>query len=103
MLRQYTEYVEEHLEDPYLTNADIAHQIGTSERTLYRIVQERLGVSPNGYLRERRLERADTLIQSGQYRTVKEVALRVGFMKVSYFSDKYRESRGVRPADLLRS
>ena len=101
MLRQYTEYVEEHLEDPYLTNAAIARQIGTSERTLYRLVQHRLGLSPNHYLRERRLDRAEELIRSGEYRTVKEIALRVGFIKVSYFSQKYEASRGVNPRQLL--
>ena len=102
MYRTYVQLLLDRLEDPYLTNADVANLLGTSERSLYRLVQARAGVSPNHFLRRLRLERAEQLLGNGSYRTVKEVALRVGFIKVSYFTQLYVKAYGVRPSELLR-
>ena len=95
--------LQERLDDPYFNNAVAAHQLGISTRSLYRAVKAASGMSPNQYFRRYRIERADELLRSGRYRTVKEVAMRVGFQKVSYFSDQFERLKGVRPSELLRA
>ena len=94
--------VQEHFANPFLTNGDIARMANMSERQLYRFMEETEGISPNRYLRECRLDRAVEMLHSGNYDTVKEVALRVGFRKVSYFTDIYAAREGERPSSVLR-
>ena len=93
----------DNLHDPFFSNESAALQLGISTRSLYRKVREASGLSPNHYLRKLRLDRAEELLRSGQYTTVKEVALRVGYLKVSYFSDQYEAQKGVRPSTYFKT
>jgi len=97
-----TQVIEQNLTNPFLTNAELATMIGMSERQFYRKVELATGRSPNLYLRDLRLDKAKELLYSGEFRTAKEVALRVGFIKVSYFSKLYEEREGKRPVNILR-
>jgi len=98
-----TQVIEQNLTNPFLTNAELATMIGMSERQFYRKVELLTGRSPNHYLRDIRLDRANELLHSGQFSTVKEIAMRVGFIKVSYFSKLFEEREGQRPSDILRA
>ena len=102
-MNRLTQTIHQHLEDPQLTNAKLASFSGLSERQFYRRVELFTGMSPNQYIREIRMKKAEELLSSGDFRTVKEVALRVGFLKVSYFSKLYRDREGRSPAEILRS
>ena len=97
-----TQVIEQNLTNPFLTNAELAMMIGMSERQFYRKVESLTGRSPNHYLRDVRLDRAKELLRSGEYSTVKEIAMRVGFIKVSYFSKLYEEREGQRPSIILK-
>lgn len=94
--------IEDQISNPYITNAELARMCNMSERSFYLKTESLTGMSPRHYLRCLRLERAKELINSGEFQTVKEIALRVGFLKVSYFSDLYYESEGARPVQILR-
>ena len=72
-----------------------------SERQFYRCVEDFFGESPNNYIRRVRLEKASEMVNSGEYNTVKEIAMRVGFRKVSYFSKLFKDKEGVAPSTLL--
>ena len=102
-MQQLEAVLRDRLDDPYFNNAVAANVLGMSTRSLYRAVKAASGMSPNQYFRQYRIERAEELLRSGRYRTVKEVALRVGFRKVSYFSDQYERLKGVRPSVLLQA
>jgi len=97
-----TQVIEQNLTNPFLTNAELASMIGMSERQFYRKVELMTGRSPNHYLRDVRLDKAVELLSSGNFSTVKEVAMRVGFIKVSYFSKLYENREGHRPKDILK-
>jgi transcriptional regulator GlxA family with amidase domain len=97
-----TQVIEQNLTNPFLTNAELATMIGMSERQFYRKVESITGMSPNHYLRDIRLDRADELLKSGKFSTVKEIAMRVGFIKVSYFSKLYEEREGQRLSVILK-
>ena len=95
------EIIRQQISNPYITNAEMARLCGMSERQFYIKTEEKTGMSPNLYLRELRLDKATELLTSGAFSTIKEVALRVGFLKVSYFSNLYLEREGLRPTEVL--
>lgn len=98
-----TNIIEQNIADPNLTNTDLARKTGLSERQFYRKIEMLTGLSPNKFIREVRLKKAEKLLKSGDYQTVKEVALRVGFIKVSWFSQLFERHMGQRPIELLKN
>lgn len=78
------------------TLAALARQVGLSESTLKRGFHQVFGATVFGYLRERRMERARALLQSGEA-TVLEAAALVGYSNPSNFASAFRRQFGVNP------
>jgi len=78
----------------FRTNA-VVERSGYSMRTLQRSVRERFSMSLRELIAELRLKRASDLLLSG--RSVKEVALEVGYRQTSHFVRCFREKFGVTP------
>lgn len=102
-MSEFITLVEENLSDPYFTNTELAEKMEMSERQFYRCVEDFFGESPNSYIRRVRLEKASEMVHSGKYNTVKEIAMRVGFRKVSYFSKLFEAKEGITPSTILRN
>lgn len=68
-----------------------------SVRTLHRKLSALTGMSANELLRSYRLRQAAQLLTQGQ--PVSEVAYRVGFETLSYFSKCFKEQFGQSPSD----
>ena len=101
-LEKLNNYLFANLNDPNLTNADLAKEMEISERTFYSRVKSYTGQSPNHYLREIRLDQAKSLLRSGSVQTVKEAAYEVGFIDVEYFSGLFRKKFGLYPNTFLK-
>jgi len=86
--------------DQPLTVDDLAGRMAMSPRQLRRRVTELTGKPPSVLVRERRLEKARSMLRSGKYETVAEVAGQVG-ISASYFSRLYAAQFGRRPSDDL--
>ncbi len=83
-----------------LSLPQLARVAGAGLRTLQRAFRRELGLSPQEYVRARRLDEARTLLRSGRHR-VGEVAERVGYDSLPAFSTAYRARFGHPPsADL---
>jgi AraC-like DNA-binding protein len=80
------------------TLAALAREVGLSETTLKRGFHQVFGTTVFGYLRERRMERAHSLLQSGEA-TVLEAAARVGYSNPSNFAAAFRRQFGVNPKE----
>ena len=80
-----------------LTPAALAEHFHVSPRTLQRRLKAALNTSPQELVLVARLQTARTLLRSGRYR-VGEVASRVGFEDLSYFSRRYRLAFGHAPS-----
>ncbi|MGA7147412.1 MAG: helix-turn-helix domain-containing protein [Microbacterium sp.] len=88
-----------HADDARLTMQDVANGLGVSRRTLFRAFAE-LGVSAQDWLREERLLRAATMLQSGfTHLAVSAVARQCGFPDHSSFSRAFRHRFGCAPSD----
>ncbi|MEX2401222.1 MAG: two-component regulator propeller domain-containing protein [Rhodothermales bacterium] len=76
----------------------MAEELGLSERQLYRRVKETADLTPAGYIRMMRLERAAHLLRQDAGR-VSEIAYAVGFKSAKYFSRLFRQTFGHVPSD----
>jgi len=82
--------------------AELSKKLGFSSRQLQREVGRLTGTTPKGYLRERRMIMAQSLLKSGRWPSVAEVARAVG-MSPSYFSRVYATWAGRAPSRDLAS
>lgn len=88
-------HIDEHLVER-LRMKDLVLKSGYGATQLCKLFQERLGLTPNGYLIRARVERACTLLDEGKL-TLTEIALACGFSSASYFSTVFRKYRGHAP------
>ncbi len=91
-------WLDAHLFDA-LAMKELARHCGSSESTLLRAFRRAFGVPPTAYMRNRRLEEALLLIESGRY-TVSEVAVRVGYANLSAFTVAFRRRFGSAPSNV---
>jgi AraC-like DNA-binding protein len=88
---------------PGLSAAEVAGELGISERTLHRALS-REGASFSARLHAERMGVADRLLRDRHFRTlsVAEIGRRVGFSDPSHFVRRFRAEFGVTPAALRR-
>ena len=77
--------------------SDLATRCRCSESTLLRAFRRAVGVAPTVYVRNRRLEEALLLLESGRY-NVSEVATTVGYANVSAFTAAFGRRFGSSPS-----
>jgi transcriptional regulator GlxA family with amidase domain len=77
---------------------DLAKEFGTSVRTIFRMLRQYLGVTPQAYWQNLRMEWAKQLINNGQ-KLIKEIALELGFQNAMYFSTVFRRTTGMSPSE----
>ncbi len=99
-VQQLTECIEQSLNDPNLKAPDLAKQLFISERQLYRKTKDYIGYTPNEYINQIRFKKARAYIEAGEFHTVAEVALAVGFLDAGYFSKKFKERFGLSPTEV---
>lgn len=81
--------------DP-LSLADLARQAGLNECTLKRGFRQLFGTTVFGYLRNCRMQQAQTLLQS-PHMTIAQVARRVGYRNPEAFSTAFRRQFSINP------
>ena len=90
------------LDDSTLDNQYLAYEMGLSERQFHRKTKASSGFSPNHFIRTYRLKKAMEFITKGQYLTVQEVALHVGYQNTHYFSKVFLAEHGESPMEVLK-
>ncbi len=102
LLERAQAYVEAHMGDHDFEVAQVADEVGVSPRQFRRKINEITGLSPAGYVRTLRLQRAAQLLEQ-RAGNVSEIAYRVGFQDAKYFSRLFRQIYGVLPSEYGRS
>ncbi|PHN05471.1 hybrid sensor histidine kinase/response regulator transcription factor [Flavilitoribacter nigricans] len=87
--------------NPEFTFIQLESRLFISRSQLQRRIKKITGLTPNKYFREIKLQVARELLESGQVRTVNEVAHAVGFDTTKYFSKIYEMRYGKRPVEWL--
>jgi AraC-like DNA-binding protein len=91
-------YIEERLFEP-LRVAAVARACRASESTLLRAFREELGVTPAAYQRQRRLDEALLLLESGSF-TASEVAAKVGYADLPAFTVAFQRRFDASPSEV---
>ncbi|MGG1553432.1 response regulator transcription factor [Paenibacillus ferrarius] len=91
-------YIHGHLDQP-LTLDELATQLFISKNHLNQIFKKATGDTFMTYLTRARMEKARALLQEGKY-MIYEIAERVGFSNVPYFSTLFKKHFGLSPSDI---
>jgi transcriptional regulator GlxA family with amidase domain len=89
-------YMEANWDRP-LTVEDVAAACGVSARSVFLQFRRTHGMSPMGWLRQLRLEKARRLLMDGEASVI-SVGLRCGFSSLGHFAQRYRERFGELPS-----
>ena len=89
------------MSDADVSVEQIADSMGMSRIQLYRKLKAITSCSPTDLMRRLRLKRADCLLK-GTDMTVSEIAYKVGFASVSYFTKCYHKLYGTTPTESRR-
>lgn len=90
-----TEYIEEHLADP-LSVAALARHCGLSHNHLTRLFAAQVGSTVVGYIRERRMRRAQHLLMASTL-PIASIAATVGIPDLQAFNKTCRRTLGAPP------
>lgn len=75
--------------------------IQVTPQYLCRLFRKRLGIRPLEYITRRRIQQAKVYLREGE-KTIKEIALEVGYTDAGYFSAVFKRSEGVSPREYIR-
>lgn len=75
--------------------------IQVTPQYLCRLFRKRLGIRPLEYVTRRRIQQAKVYLREGN-KSIKEVALAVGYGDAGYFSAVFKRSEGISPRDYIR-
>lgn len=96
------EYLKKNIYDSSLKIERMHKLCGVSDTYFRKIFISRFGVSPKNYVMEKRISRAKSIIESGEFTTVKELALSVGYTDALYFGKVFKERYGSSPSNMSK-
>ena len=99
-LKPALSHLEEHLYSPNLSCATLAALCGVSDVTFRELFFDQFGETPKKHIIRARLTKAKTIIESGEYSTLNEVAYSVGYDDPLYFSRLFKKYFGIAPSKL---
>lgn len=92
------DFITDHYPEESLSVSSIAAAVSVSEGHLSRLFKQETGMSINTYITHYRMRVAVRLLQDVHYK-VYEVAEKVGYKDIGYFSSTFRKILGVLPSD----
>lgn len=103
LLERVRNHIDAHLASSALTPEALCAVFRVSRANLYRMFAPHGGVA--GYIRQRRLERAETLLRNpaNARRTIADIAFECGFGNEAHFSRAFRTAFGLAPRELRGS
>ncbi len=96
------EYIRRNYADPLLNEICLADLCGYSVGYFRRIFTEKVGKSPIKYIISVKMNHACTLLKSNFF-TVTEIAEKLGYRDIYYFSNSFKREYGVSPSEYMRS
>lgn len=88
--------------NPDVTRVEhVAREFGLTERSLQRLVEQRVGLTPKWLVKRRRLHDAVQALKSGNT-TLADVAAELGYSDQAHFTHDFRAVTGMTPGHFLR-
>jgi AraC-like DNA-binding protein/mannose-6-phosphate isomerase-like protein (cupin superfamily) len=101
LLKRAKLYIEDNLSSS-LSIVHVSQELGISSRHLSRLFHSQLGQTFVHYVQERRVQKAKGWLLNSD-NTIKDIAKRVGFDSVHYFTRVFTKLMGVAPAKFRKS
>ena len=95
-------YMKKYIYDSNLKIETLIKLCGISGVYFNKIFRTSYGMSPQKYISAKRLAHAKTVIDSGDFDTISEVALSVGFSDPLYFSRAFKKKYGISPSEYAK-
>ena len=102
-LEQLQTIINNRLEDINLDLPSIIENLEIGRSQFFEKVKSLTKMTPNQYIQEMRLVKAKEILESGETKTVKEVAYSVGIRRPSYFSKLFKDRFGILPSEYFRN
>lgn len=96
-LNQVLSYIDEHSAEP-ISNRQLAEMMHLSEDRFGHLFRKNVGMAPQQYINEARLQKAKELIQSSEH-TITEISRMVGFQDYNHFGRKFQKRYGCTPKE----
>lgn len=97
-MEQCVACIEQNLDNPDFDVNMFAQAMNTGRTKLFLKIKGITGQTPNDFILNIRLKKAQMLLRQTDTKTVSEIAYEVGFNSPSYFIKRFRELFGVTPA-----
>lgn len=91
-------YLKEHIYDYDLQISELHRLCGVSDTYFRRIFISKHGTSPKEYVISKRVSYAKSVIDSGEFTSVRELALSVGYKDPLYFGKVFKRHFGMSPS-----
>jgi AraC-like DNA-binding protein/CheY-like chemotaxis protein len=99
-IKKAYQIVEENIDNPAFEVNDFAKAIGMSRAQLYRKINNISGQSVKEFIRIIRLKKAAEMLTQTSY-NISEVAYRVGFSSIAYFTKSFNHFYGLPPSKYI--
>ncbi|MGP1376283.1 MAG: AraC family transcriptional regulator [Bulleidia sp.] len=100
LVEEIIEYITHHLDEP-LPIEQICVRFSISRSTLQNLFKNNLKIAPKQYINNAKLHLSRTMIRKGDM-TISEIAEKLGFSSIHYFSRKFTASYGITPSEFAR-
>lgn len=95
-------WIQNNLSKPQISIAKLAETFGMSLRNLNRRFRAATNLTPVRYLQQQRFLTAKELLQSSNL-SIKEIAYRVGYLDVSYFTKLFKQAASITPKEYRKT
>jgi len=96
------EVVEENLRNPDFTVYQLASQLGISYNFIYKFIKKLADMSPNEFIKARRLDHAMSLIERNYNISVEYLSAECGFKYPSTFFRSFKDRFSVGPSKMMQ-
>lgn len=100
LLSEILAYMNKRITEP-ITIEEICHEFYISRSSLQALFKTHLNTSPKNYLLNIKLQKSKELIRQNQY-TISEIAYRLGFSSIHYFSRLFKKYFNTTPSAYAR-
>ena len=93
-------YLKSNIFSPHLKAEKLHLHCGISNTYFRELFMLRFKTTPKEYITSRRVSHAKSIIDSGEFSSVKELALAVGYKDALYFGKVFKKAYGMSPSNL---
>ena len=95
-------YLKSHMFSPDLKSEKLHNLCGISDTYFRKIFILKFGMSPNQYITSKRISQAKSIIDNGNFDSVKEISEAVGYTDPLYFSRAFKKKYGISPLNMIK-